>query len=169
MSPAPWPTHTLISRSTASPQPLAISGRESWSGNDGNWSVIPIQVGSSKEVFQVLVSITSSNTLLPLPDYCLQSNITNCGAARGVDDSNGFLTSNSSSWNASLSVNQGWDTIDLSFVGGPILDQQPITGIDSATPFLGSLRPRPQTVKLFATRVLWGKLVELQHSTDPEN
>lgn len=130
-----------------SPKPLVISGRKSWSGNDGNWSVIPIQIGSSKEGFQVLVSISSSDTLLPWPDYCSQSNIRTCGADRGVDGSDGFLTSNSSSWNASSSDNQGWDTIDLSLVGGPVLDQQSITGIDSATPFFGSLGLAPKLSK----------------------
>jgi hypothetical protein len=130
-----------------SPKPLVISASKSWKGNDGNWSVIPIQVGSSKKGFQVLVSISSSDTLLPWPDYCSQSNITTCGADRGVDGSDGFVTSSSSSWNASSGGNQGWDTINLSLAGGPVVDQQPITGIDSATPFLGSLGLLPKLSK----------------------
>lgn len=49
------------------------------------------------------------------------------------------MTVNSSTWNASSSASQGRDTIDLSDVNGPVLNQQLIIGIESTTPFLGSL------------------------------
>jgi hypothetical protein len=129
----------LNSRSLPSPKPLVVSGSTSWYGNDGNWSTIPIYVGSSKQEFQMLVSITSANTSIPFSDFCSQSNITNCGLDRGVSHSDGFLPANSTTWNASPTQWQGFDTVDLSHFGGPSLDQQPILGITTAIPFLASL------------------------------
>jgi hypothetical protein len=88
----------------------------------------------------MLVSITSPNTLIPFPDFCSQSNITNCGLDRGVSHGDGFVSVNSTTWNASSAHQwQGFDTVDLSYFGGPSLDQQPILGITTAIPFLASL------------------------------
>lgn len=126
----------MLKPRSALPQPLVISGR-GWNGNDGNWSTVPIRVGSTSQEVFVLVSTSQSGTSVPLPGSC--SGIKNCAADRGVAEGSGFVPANSPTWNASSDGSQGRDTIDMSDAKGPILKQQPIFGIESASPFLGSV------------------------------
>jgi len=74
-------------------------------GNDGNWSTFALRAGSDGQNFQVLVSTSSQEIWLPVPQGCATTNSTgpvpsNCPQLRGVGltgavQSQGFVIDNS--------------------------------------------------------------------------
>ena len=84
-------------RAPATPSPISFAPSQAWEGNDGPWSTFAIRVGSPEQVFHVLISTAGQETWIPVPEGCLPSDPTDCGAQRGAlpfqnQPSRGFQT-----------------------------------------------------------------------------
>lgn len=76
-------------------------------GNDGNWSTFALQAGNNSQNFQVVVSTSSQEIWLPIPQGCEATNSTgpvpsNCSELRGVGltagaPSQGFIDNSTTS------------------------------------------------------------------------
>ena len=121
-------------------------------GNDGPWSTFVIRVGTPPQVFRVLASTTLPETWV-IGKGCVSSDPLDCPEDRG----NLFNNSTSSSFefegNFELGAERnlgytdfanggyGHDTLGTGYhgSGGPTLDRQVITAIDSKVFYLGML------------------------------
>ncbi|KAK2628788.1 hypothetical protein QTJ16_001891 [Diplocarpon rosae] len=65
-------------------EPVSFAPSQVWEGNDGPWSTFAIRVGTPEQIFRILVSTTSQETWVPVPEGCTSSDPTDCGALRGV-------------------------------------------------------------------------------------
>ncbi|RDW66360.1 hypothetical protein BP6252_09995 [Coleophoma cylindrospora] len=83
------------SKSEPSPAPISFSSNGILRGNDGNWSIFDVSVGTPPQHFEVLASINKASVSLPFSASCSINNSTPC---------TNFQTSNSSTWTASNST-----------------------------------------------------------------
>jgi hypothetical protein len=91
------------------------------SGPEGNWSTFPLNAGTPKQDFNVLVSTNTPYLALPFSNHCAQNPTPGCGLRRGAlpflgQPSGGFSISQSSSWiatNQTDLANAGWSVQDL--------------------------------------------------------
>lgn len=82
-------------RATTIPTPFSFGSSQAFEGNDGFWSTFVIHVGTPAQVFHVMISTAGQETWVPVPEGCLSTDPSNCGALRGVEpfesqNSNGF-------------------------------------------------------------------------------
>lgn len=154
--------------SLTTPRPIVVPASQNWHGNDGPWSTFILQVGSPAQNAEVLVSTAAYQTLVVLPQGCIDTDPPNCGALRGGE----FFPNRSSTWvynaaspNGLFEINLesnlgyaangsfGYDTIALGWQGsgGPSLDQQIVGGIATKAFFLGvfGLNPRPSNFSTY--------------------
>jgi hypothetical protein len=145
--------------------PIEFSPSQEFDGNDGRWSTFVIRVGSPEQNFRVLPALATGETVIPLPDGCIESDPPNCGALRGVypfqgRSSNGFLVNESSTWleiglydtslkkelNYSVNALYGLDNVGLMVQnsGGPTLSNQVVAGIAAKDVYLGLLGLSPK-------------------------
>jgi hypothetical protein len=85
----------LQPRATTIPAPFSFGPSQAFEGNDGSWSTFVIRVGTPEQVFHVMISTAGQETWIPVPEGCLATDPSNCGALRGVEPfesqpSNGF-------------------------------------------------------------------------------
>ncbi|KAE8441154.1 hypothetical protein EG329_005810 [Mollisiaceae sp. DMI_Dod_QoI] len=133
--------------------PLVIPPSQLWDGNDGPWSSFYLRVGSPPQMIRVLVSTSSNQPLVVLPEGC-SSEDSNCANDRGGI----FQTNSSTTWKSNNSttggvyavalnsniglipeVHYGSDTIALSYLGSgtPALSSQLVGGITTTDLFTG--------------------------------
>ncbi|RDW89291.1 hypothetical protein BP6252_01323 [Coleophoma cylindrospora] len=175
-----WPVLILTLTSTASarhdggilryfhrretiPAPIGIAASQDWDGNDGQWSTFPIQVGTPPQLVKVLPGTSAYQTLVVLPEGCIETDPSDCAQQRGGQ----FIRNSSSTWQANLANLTsniypleietrlgltgrglyGFDDITMGFkgAGGPQLKNQTVAGIATKDFFLGllGLTPRP--------------------------
>jgi hypothetical protein len=89
------------------PGAFAVQPSRQLLGNDGNWSTFALQAGKDSQNFQVLVSTSSQEIWLPIPEGCETTNSTgpvpsNCPKLRGVGltagaSSQGFIYNSTTS------------------------------------------------------------------------
>jgi hypothetical protein len=141
------------------PAPVILDG-SGWAGNDGNWSVLNITVGTPAQQFFVLPSTTHGDVWVPISGACVAYNASDCASSRGVGlvngkQSGGFATNASTSWDSiglyKLSAEQnlfasdsigavvGLDSVTLGSRFPATLRNQTIDGIVSSDIWLGSL------------------------------
>ncbi|RDW76161.1 hypothetical protein BP5796_06982 [Coleophoma crateriformis] len=156
----------LQPRSSATPVPFSFAPSQAWEGNDGPWSTFVIRVGTPEQVFHVLISTIGQETWVPVPEGCLDTDPSNCGALRGVmpfqnQASSGFQINASSTWvpvnlfelgledhlNYTGNGEYGFDTVGLQLPqsGGVSLEHQVVAGTPFKDFYLGvfSLGPKP--------------------------
>ena len=121
-------------------------------------------MGTPAQDVEILISTTSQETLVVLPEGCLSSDPSNCGSLRGSE----FIINSSTTWaynglfaltidaNLDYSGNAeyGFDTVALGWQGGsggPSLKHQIVGGIAAKDYFLGlfGLTPRPTNFTTF--------------------
>ncbi|RDW82839.1 hypothetical protein BP6252_03951 [Coleophoma cylindrospora] len=162
----------LQPRSSATPAPFSFAPSQAWEGNDGLWSTFVIRIGTPEQVFHVLISTIGQETWVPVPEGCLDTDPSNCGALRGVmpfqnQASNGFQINASSTWipvslfelgledhlNYTGNGEYGFDTVGLQLPqsGGISLEHQVVAGTPSKDFYLGvfSLGPKPTNFTTF--------------------
>jgi len=107
-------------RATTTPAPISFSPSQAFEGNDGPWSTFVIRVGTPAQIFRVLISTTSEETWIPVPEGCLSTDPSNCGALRGVEQfqnlpSSGFQVNSVGKHVSALIViaDKGWIVFDL--------------------------------------------------------
>lgn len=144
---------TYSARDTANAA-VVISPSEYFEGNDGPWSTFDLRVGSTEQDVRVLVSTASPESMVVLSEYGCSTAVfssvpSNCAVSRG----NLFNLNDSSSWvdmgtyginqngvglEANLGYSQkgdfGLDSLGIGLTG-PVLDNQTIAGIATASPF----------------------------------
>ncbi|RDW70342.1 hypothetical protein BP5796_08739 [Coleophoma crateriformis] len=152
-----------FNRRNTIPAPIGIAASQDWDGNDGQWSTFPIQVGTPPQLVKVLPGTSAYQTLVVLPQGCIETDPSDCAQQRGGQ----FLVNSSSTWQANLANLTsniypleietrlgltgrglyGFDDITIGFqgAGGPQLKNQTIAGIATKDFFLGllGLTPRP--------------------------
>jgi len=74
----------LQPRATQVPAPFSFAPSQAFEGNDGPWSTFAIRVGTPEQVFHVLISTAGQETWVPVPEGCLSTDPSNCGALRGA-------------------------------------------------------------------------------------
>lgn len=79
----------LVPRQEVVPAPYVFPQTSLWAGNDGDWSVFGINVGTPGQEFEVLVSTESPEVWIPLPDGCLEEEPEDCPELRGAQPFNG--------------------------------------------------------------------------------
>ena len=82
---------------------FSFSSSQSWDGNAGSWSTFIVRIGTPPQDFKVLPSTSGQQTLVPVPQGCISTDPSNCGALRGAlpfhgAASNGFESNQSSIW-----------------------------------------------------------------------
>lgn len=162
---------------------------ESWAGNDGNWSVWPIEVGTPPQRFSVLPATSHGEIWVPLPEGCQQqpifANASVCGASRGLGDfqgsqSSGYQTNSSSTWTEigtyALPVQDGLfvddefglygnDTVVLHRETGSVeITGQSVAGIATKDFWLGSLGIAPRAANFTVESTIVRSLLDnLKH------
>ena len=150
----------------ASSSPFVVEPSQHWDGNDGSWSSFYIRVGVPEQRFRVFPATNAQEIWIPMPEGCISSDPSDCGARRGVEmfqskKSSGFQTNKSSTWTSmglyGLAIENkldfsgnalyGLDTVGL---GGSnserlSLDRQVVGGIATKDFYLGifGLGPKP--------------------------
>lgn len=71
------------------PSPFSVQPSGQLLGNDGNWSTFDLRAGNNSQNFKVVVSTSSQEIWLPIPEGCETTNSTgpvpsNCPELRGV-------------------------------------------------------------------------------------
>jgi hypothetical protein len=141
-------------------EPYVVPPTEKFDGNDGKWSTHYINVGSPGQNFRVLVSTSSGEAWIPVPEGCNSDDPENCGDLRGAEafngeSSNGFQANESSTWSTlgiySLDLEArlnysgnglyGYDSLRLGTFQsqGPTLTQELVTGVADKDYFLGHI------------------------------
>ena len=69
--------------------PYVVPQTRLWSGNDGEWSVFTMNVGTPGQEFEVLVSTESPEVWIPLPEGCPPDEREDCPDLRGARPFNG--------------------------------------------------------------------------------
>lgn len=139
-------------------KPFTFAPSQVWEGNDGTWSTFIVRVGTPAQLFRVIPSLQGSQTLIPLPEGCTQSDPDDYSQQRGVYDfegrkSPGFRTNLSTTWKTvglyklSLGTNLdfsgnahfGFDVVGLMVqnAGGLTLENQVVGGIATKDFYLG--------------------------------
>ncbi|RDW59437.1 hypothetical protein BP6252_12524 [Coleophoma cylindrospora] len=111
----------LRPRATTVPAAISFAPSQEFQGNDGPWSTFVITVGTPAQVFHVLITTAGQETWVPVPEGCLSTDPSDCGALRGAlpfDNvpSNGFDVNASSTWEAINLYELGLDS-DLNYTG----------------------------------------------------
>lgn len=117
-----------------------------------------VRIGTPEQDFKVLPVSSTGETLIPVPEGCIQSDPQDCGSLRGAYPfkgfaSNGFRANESSTWNNiglydvslktelgySINALYGLDSVGLMVQnsGGPTLPGQVVGGIASKDLYLG--------------------------------
>ncbi|KAI6710418.1 hypothetical protein JHW43_007065 [Diplocarpon mali] len=153
-------------------EPISFAPSQAWEGNDGPWSTFAIRVGTPEQIFRVLVSTSSQETWVPVPEGCTSSDPADCGALRGVlafqnQPSSGFQVNESSTWlpenlyelgigsmlNYTGNGEYGFDTVGLQLPqsGGATLKRQIVAGIATKDFILGEfgIGPKPTNFTSF--------------------
>ncbi|KAL3427887.1 eukaryotic aspartyl protease [Phlyctema vagabunda] len=156
----------LQPRIATRPAPITFAPSQAFEGNDGPWSTFVIRIGTPEQVFHVHISTASQETWIPVPEGCLSTDPSDCGALRGAmpfqnQPSNGFQVDASSSWvpinlfalgldsnlNYTGNGQYGFETIGLQLPqsGGVALHHQIVAGIATKDFYLGvfGLGPKP--------------------------
>lgn len=145
----------------STPFPAIFQADQTWGGNDGNWSLFNITVGTPPQVFSVLPGNRPGNVWVPVPEGCagLASKTFNCAASRGVGFANGqqplgFESNASTTWDPLglyyLSAEQnlfgnddagvyGFDTVTLDASPSLELHNQTVAGIATWDFWIGIL------------------------------
>lgn len=141
----------------AAPPPISIDPTQAWEGNDGPWSTFFLGVGTPVQYFRVLISLSTVQPWLVVPEGCTSSDPSDCSDHRG-----GLFNYNkSSSWREAglytlvFEENLGYfdngvfgfDSISMGLLGtsAPKLDNQVLAGIATKDFYLGlwGVGPRP--------------------------
>ncbi|CZR51260.1 uncharacterized protein PAC_01135 [Phialocephala subalpina] len=150
---APVSSTSSTTAPVATATPLVIPPSQMWDGNDGPWSSFFLRVGSPPQTVRVLVSTSSNQPLVVLPDGC-SSEVSSCGDDRGgifqTNTSTTWTSRNSTAGNTyAVAVNSnigliptveyGSDTLALSYLGSgtPALAKQLVGGITTTDLFTG--------------------------------
>ncbi|KAF2263394.1 acid protease [Lojkania enalia] len=146
---------------SSSPIPYVVPPTQKFDGNDGSWSTFKISVGTPGQEFRVLPSTQSGETIVIVPEGCLDGDGADCPNQRGIEvfnseQSPGFQLNASSTWstigqysmdledrlNYSAAGIFGYDTVAL----GPAtdstslsLDHQVVGGIPHLDYWMGYL------------------------------
>ncbi|OJD34366.1 acid protease [Diplodia corticola] len=88
----------LRRRADAVSAPYTVPNTGQWDGNDGSWSTFRLSVGTPAQEFRVLVSTRGHETWVPAPDGCTADDPSDCASSRGAENSVGFQTNKSSTW-----------------------------------------------------------------------
>ncbi|KAG4436208.1 hypothetical protein IFR05_008304 [Cadophora sp. M221] len=162
-----------ITNKAATPSTIVFAASQDWDGNDGPWSSFAIQLGNPPQVLKVFPSTSGYQTLVVLPEGCIESEPPNCSDLRGGN----FHTNGSSTWSrntANISTDIynlgigsqfgydskakfGFDDVTLGWqgAGGPSLKNQTIGGFAAKDSYLGLfvLAPRPTNFTSFETPI----------------
>jgi hypothetical protein len=140
--------------------PINFTPSQFWEGNDGSWSSFAIRVGTPAQVFRVFPSTAGQETWVPLPEACMEIDLSNCAQSRGAIGKL-FQTNESLTWkeigiyDLSLESELGYngnglfglDNIGLQVPnsGGVDLEGQVVAGIITNDFYLGvfGLGPKP--------------------------
>lgn len=162
----------LQPRATTAPKPFSFAPSQAFEGNDGSWSTFVIRVGTPEQVFHVLISTAGQETWVPVPEGCLFTDPSNCGALRGVEPylsqpSDGFQVNASTTWvpinlyelgletqlNYTGNGEYGFDTVGLQLPnsGGVSLQHQIVAGIATKSFLFGvfAIGPKPTNFTSF--------------------
>ncbi|CZR56304.1 uncharacterized protein PAC_06192 [Phialocephala subalpina] len=162
----------LQPRATTAPKPFSFAPSQAFEGNDGSWSTFAIRVGTPEQIFHVLISTAGQETWVPVPQGCLSTDPSNCGALRGVmpylsQPSDGFQVNASTTWvpinlyelaletqlNYTGNGEYGFDTVGLQLPdsGGVSLQHQIVAGIATKSFLFGvfAIGPKPTNFTSF--------------------
>ena len=151
----------LAPRAEVVPAPYVFPQTRLWAGNDGEWSVFGINIGTPGQEFEVLVSTESPEIWVPLPEGCLPEEPNDCPDLRGAEPFNGAASPgyqrNLSStrqqigtYELDLKQNLGYEggaeyfyeTVRFGAVqeeGGLEIERQLVAGLASKDYFMGSI------------------------------
>lgn len=160
-------------KSTSHPKPLVFQPSKHWEGNDGPWSSFMLRIGTPEQSIRVFPSTVSPETWVPVPEGCVGTDPSDCGARRGIEPFNGrgstgFQSNISKSWELSgiYDINLekglgitgfgkfGFDKIGFGYPNTPDfqLEHQILGGIAIKDYYLGvfGLSPRPTNFSSYA-------------------
>ncbi|CAG8980566.1 hypothetical protein HYALB_00002564 [Hymenoscyphus albidus] len=155
----------LQTRANKTPAPFSFAPSQIFEGNDGKWSTFALRVGTPEQIFHVLISTAGQETWVPVPEGCLSTDPSDCGAQRGVlpfrnQPSSGFQINASSTWTPINRYELGLDK-ELNYTGngeygfdtsgGVSSEHQLVAGIATKDFYLGmfGLGPKPTNFTTF--------------------
>ncbi|RDW65184.1 hypothetical protein BP5796_09876 [Coleophoma crateriformis] len=148
----------LQPRATTVPAAISFAPSQEFQGNDGPWSTFVITVGTPAQVFHVLITTAGQETWVPVPEGCLSTDPSDCGAlhcgeqvgALPFDNvpSNGFDVNASSTWEAINLYELGLDS-DLNYTGN---GEYGFNTVGMQVPNSGGLNLTHQVVAGIATK-----------------
>lgn len=152
----------LLPRQSPTPAPYVVPPSQEFDGNDGSWSTFKINIGTPGQDFRVLASTKSGETLVVVPDGCVEGvDPSDCPEQRGVgvfnsQQSRGFTFNASSTWstigqyqvqlesalNSTAPAMYGYDRVALGSASDSTslsLEKQVVGGVADTNYFLGQL------------------------------